>query len=53
MSLEAALEELASLKPAEKLCYTQVAKKHSVVRSTLTRRHQQILTTTTTKNINQ
>jgi hypothetical protein len=40
MSLKLALAEIAQLSPCEKIPYTQIAKKHSVVRSTLTRRHQ-------------
>ncbi len=44
-----ALEYLNSLKPGEKFSYTEVAKKFGVVRSTLTRRHQGILTDTKTK----
>ena len=37
--MEAALELLKSLKPGEKPNYIQVAKKYSVKRSTLSRRH--------------
>ncbi|KAF1364610.1 hypothetical protein EJ07DRAFT_97597, partial [Lizonia empirigonia] len=44
MSLEAALREIDRLKPGEKICYTDIAKKYGVVRSTLTRRHKAITT---------
>jgi hypothetical protein len=37
--MEAALESLKSLKPGEKPNYMQVAKKYSVERLTLSRRH--------------
>ena len=40
MSLQLALTEIAQLSPCEKIPYTRIAKKHGVVRSTLTRRHQ-------------
>ena len=53
MSLEAALKELAALKPGEQFSYTAIAKKYGVVRSTLTRRHKAISTDAATKTINQ
>jgi transposase-like protein len=39
-SIEAALAAIESLKPGEKLNYTQIAKQYGVERSTLARRHQ-------------
>ena len=39
-SIEAALAAIASLASGEEINYTQIAKTHGVVRSTLTRRHQ-------------
>ncbi|KAI9046208.1 transposase [Aspergillus affinis] len=38
-SIEAALTEIQSLKPGERLNYNKIAKKHGVHRSTLSRRH--------------
>ncbi|KAF1357469.1 hypothetical protein EJ07DRAFT_128969, partial [Lizonia empirigonia] len=52
MSLEAALREIDRLKPGEKICYTDIAKKYGVVRSTLTRRHKAITTPITTRIAN-
>lgn len=53
MSLEAALGELAAVNPGEDICYSKIAKKYGVVRSTLTRRHKAVSTSKTTKNISQ
>jgi hypothetical protein len=38
-SIEAALAAIESLKPGEKLIYTQIAAQYSVDRRTLARRH--------------
>ena len=51
--IEAALEEIESLEAGEDFCYTEIAAKHGVVRSTLTRRHQAIIQAHTTKAIKQ
>ncbi|PVH92753.1 hypothetical protein DM02DRAFT_485605, partial [Periconia macrospinosa] len=37
--IQAAIGDIESLRPGEQFSYTQMAKKYSVVRSTLTRRH--------------
>ena len=52
MSLEAALGEIAALKLGEKFSYRAIAKKHGVVRLTLTRRHKAVSTSAATKNTN-
>jgi hypothetical protein len=41
-SIEAALADLESLKPGERLNYAQMAKKHCVDRSTLSKRHRHV-----------
>jgi alkylated DNA nucleotide flippase Atl1 len=43
MSIEAVLEELAAMKPGEVLQYADIAKKHGVVQSTLSRQLRAIL----------
>jgi transposase-like protein len=53
MSIEDALTEIASLGPEEEICYARIAQKHGVVQSTLSRQHQAITQSATTKNINQ
>jgi len=53
MSIEAALADIAALKPEEEICYAKIARKHSVVQSTLSRQHQAITQSATTKNVNQ
>jgi transposase-like protein len=52
-SIEAALAAIDSLRPGEKVNYTQIAKQYGVTRSTLTRRHQGISTPRTTTIENQ
>jgi hypothetical protein len=52
-SIEAALAAIESLKPGEKLVYTQIAAKHGVDRRTLARRHQHITAPRKTKAENQ
>lgn len=37
--IEAALKDLEALKPDEQFSYTEIAKKHGVLRSTLSQRH--------------
>ena len=48
-----ALAEINNLKPGEKLVYQQIADKHGVDRSTLSRRHKQIQADQETKSVNQ
>ncbi|KAF2844040.1 hypothetical protein T440DRAFT_369135, partial [Plenodomus tracheiphilus IPT5] len=52
-SIEAALAAIEALQPGEKVNYTQIAKRFSVVRSTLTRRHQGVSTPLDTRYRNQ
>jgi hypothetical protein len=51
--IEAALAAIESLDPRENINYTQIAKSYSVVRSTLTQRHQRISSSRDTKAQNQ
>jgi hypothetical protein len=48
-----ALAEINNLKPGDKLVYQQIADKHGVDRSTLSRRHKQIQADQETKSVNQ
>ena len=48
-SIEAALAAIESLEYGEKINYTKIAQEYSVVRSTLTRRHQGLSTTRSDK----
>lgn len=41
-SIEAAIAEIESLKPGEKINYTKTAKEYGISRSTLSRRHRGI-----------
>ncbi|KAF1957470.1 hypothetical protein CC80DRAFT_410863 [Byssothecium circinans] len=50
--INAAIEEINSLELGETFSYKEIAKKHSVVRSTLTRRHQAITVPHTLKIAN-
>jgi hypothetical protein len=38
--IQAAIDDIESLRPGEQFSYTQMAKKYGVIRSRLTRRHQ-------------
>ncbi|KAF1954869.1 hypothetical protein CC80DRAFT_448593, partial [Byssothecium circinans] len=51
--INAAIEEINSLESGETFSYKEIAKKHGVVRSTLTRRHQAITVPHTSKIANQ
>jgi hypothetical protein len=51
--IEDALAEIESLRPTDSICYTEVAKRHGVWRSTLTRRHQAATRSNSNKSINQ
>jgi hypothetical protein len=51
--IEDALAEIESLKPIDSICYTNVAKRHGVWRSNLTRRHQAATISNASKSINQ
>jgi hypothetical protein len=44
-AIEAALAAIDALELGEKISYTQISNQYGVVRSTLTRRHQRLLTT--------
>ena len=44
-AIEAALAAIDVLEPGEKINYTKISNQYGVVRSTLTRRHQRLLTT--------
>jgi hypothetical protein len=50
---EDVLAEIESLRSIDSICYTNVAKKHGVWRSTLTRRHQAATLSNASKSINQ
>jgi hypothetical protein len=51
--IEDALAEIESLRSIDSICYTNVAKKHGVSRSTLTRKHQATTLSNASKSINQ
>jgi hypothetical protein len=51
--IEDALAEIESLRSIDSICYTTVAEKHGVWRSTLTRRHQATTQSNASKSINQ
>lgn len=51
--MEAALADMESLEPEEKLNYTKIAEKHGVNRVTLSRRHQGVSASRNTKADNQ
>jgi hypothetical protein len=52
-SIEAALAAIESLKPGEKLVYTDIAAKYGVDRRTLARRHQCVTASCSTKAADQ
>ena len=52
-SIEAALAAIESLKPGEKLNYTEIANKYGCNRTTLARRHQGVSASRTIKAENQ
>jgi hypothetical protein len=51
--IEAALAEVKALKPGQDLCYTTIAAKYVVNRSTLSRRHRAVTTSRAAKSTNQ
>ena len=53
MSIEAALKEADAAAAAGQLCYQEIATKHGVSRSTLSRRHRRVSGSTDSKNTKQ
>ncbi|KAJ8117728.1 hypothetical protein OPT61_g1151 [Boeremia exigua] len=53
MSLKAALEEADAADAADQLCYQEIADKHGVSRSTLSRRYRRVSGPKESKNLNQ
>jgi hypothetical protein len=51
--IEAALAEVKARKPGQDLCYTTIAAKYDVNRSTLSRRHRAVTTSRAAKSTNQ
>src|ERR1700712_3740459 len=51
--IDEALAEIESLRTIDSICYTTIAEKHGVWRSTLTRRHQATTLSNASKSINQ
>jgi hypothetical protein len=52
-SIEAAIAAIESLEPDEDFCYKEIAAAYGVDRVTLSRRHQEVQASHTTKSINQ
>ncbi|KAK7177301.1 hypothetical protein PSPO01_16649 [Paraphaeosphaeria sporulosa] len=51
--IDDAVAEINSLDPSDKLCYTKIASKHGVERSTLSRRHRAVTQSHASKTTNQ